>query len=486
MPKGDPQKAAGGGSAPQYDSGGLPGRIGKYRIDYVIGRGAVGVVYKGHDEQIDRPLAIKTLRPEILQDVGGNEEFLQRFAAEARSAGRCLHPNIVTVFDFVEHAGTPYIVMEYVDAGTLDNIIRSGVRLPIRQVGEILAQLLFALGHANSKGVIHRDVKPANILCPSAASIKVADFGVAHMEALDLTKPGRFSAVGTPNYMAPERFLGRPADARSDLFSAGVILFQLLTGAKPFIAADMPELMRKLMNEVPPSVQIYRPELSAEIDAVTQRALARNPEDRFQSAEEFVASLNHAIEARPVDNMPPLDLTELSRVPGKAPSGVGKERLSQTMAQKLAPGTIDALERSLARLLGPIARLFVKQATEQATSVDVLLATLMARIKTKAEAEAFRREAEQALRDDLGIATAQLEAVLSEAEVMAATEVLLKLIGPIARVLVARQARTAVGRIDFYRQLASAIPNEQERTLFLSIHAKPNPPHYADGRVPRA
>jgi hypothetical protein len=240
------------------------------------------------------------------------------------------------------------------------------------------------------------------------------------------------------------------------------------------------------MNEVPPPVQIYRPELSAEIDAVTQRALARNPEDRFQSAEEFVASLNHAIEARPADNTPPLDLTELSRAPGKAPSGVGKERLSQTMAQKLAPGTIDALERSLARLLGPIARLFVKQATEQATSVDVLLATLMARIKTKAEAEAFRREAEQALRDDLGIATAQLEAVLSEAEVMAATEVLLKLIGPIARVLVARQARTAVGRVDFYRQLASAIPNEQERTLFLSIHAKPNPPHYADGRVPRA
>src|SRR5262245_9988234 len=230
----------------------VPSRVGKYRVDHVIGRGAIGIVFKGYDEQIDRPVAIKTLRPEILEDVEESEEFLKRFAAEARSAGRCLHPNIVTVFDLVEQDEAPYIVMEYVNAGTLENVIKAGTLLPVRQVGEIMAQLLFALDHAHSKGVIHRDVKPANVLCPSAASIKVADFGVARLDALNMTRTGDLGMIGTPNYMAPERFLGRPADVRADLFSAGVILYQLLTGSKPFIAVDMQELMRKLMNELPP------------------------------------------------------------------------------------------------------------------------------------------------------------------------------------------------------------------------------------------
>ncbi len=188
----------------------VPKRVGKYRIDHVIGRGAIGIVYKGYDELIDRPLAIKTLRPEILDDVNDTDGFLKRFTTEAQAAARCLHPNIVTVFDLVEHEKRPYIVMEYVNAGTLENVIQTGALVPIRQVGEIMAQILLALDHAHSKGVLHRDVKPANILCPSAASIKVADFGVARLDSLDLTTSSGFGAAGTPNYMAPERFLGAP------------------------------------------------------------------------------------------------------------------------------------------------------------------------------------------------------------------------------------------------------------------------------------
>ena len=189
-------------------------RVGKYRIDHVIGCGAIGIVYKGYDEQIDRPLAIKTLRSEIFNEVNDTEGFLKRFVAEAQSAARCLHPNIVTVFDLVEHEGRPYIVMEYINAGTLENVIQAGALIPIRQVGEIMAQILLALDHAHSKGVIHRDVKPSNILCPSSASIKIADFGVARLDSLELTNPNGLGAVGTPNYMAPERFLGRPADVQ--------------------------------------------------------------------------------------------------------------------------------------------------------------------------------------------------------------------------------------------------------------------------------
>ena len=448
-----------------------PVAVGKYRIDHVIGRGAIGIVYKGHDEQIDRPLAIKTLRPEILDDVSESREILRRFAAEARSAGRCLHPNIVTVFDFVEHDGAPYIIMEYVNAGTLDNVIRRGTLLPVRQVGEILAQLLFALGYAHSKGVIHRDIKPANILCPSAASIKVSDFGVAHIDALNLTRPGAIP-IGTPNYMAPERFLGRPADGRADLFSAGVILYQLLTGAKPFLAEDIPDLMRRLMNDRPPPLQSHRADLWPELEGVTQRALARNPEDRFQSAEEFIDALNGAIEARPNENVPPLDLTKLSHSPSVEPRSVGKERLNQTMAEVLAPSTIDALAHSLARSLGPIAHVVVKNASHESTTVDMLVSTLVGQIAKESDAAAFLHTAERVLADDLGFATAQREASISQAEIRGLSETLLPILGPVARVLVARQAGMAVGRDDFYRRIADHIPNQQDRVKFLKNRAK--------------
>ena len=289
---------------------GYPAQIGKYRVDGIVGRGAVGVVFKGYDETIDRPVAIKTLRSDVFQDLSANREALARFAKEVRSAGRCSHPNIVTVYDYVEHEAAPFIVMEYLSAGTLDAVTRSGTLLPVPQVGEIMLQLLFALEHAHAQGVVHRDIKPANILCPTATTIKVSDFGVAHIETLDATRSSGLGSVGTPNYMAPERFLGNRADGRSDLFSAGVILFQLLTGAKPYIATDLTELMRKLLNQPPPPLSSFRPELSGHLDAVLVRALARNPTDQFQTAEEFSAALVAAVGKTEADkNVKPVDLS---------------------------------------------------------------------------------------------------------------------------------------------------------------------------------
>lgn len=460
---------------------GTPSRVGKYRIDHVIGRGAIGVVYKGYDEQIDRPLAIKTLRPEFLAELSANEELLKRFALEARSAGRCLHPNIVTVFDFVQHEGAPYIVMEYVNAGTLDNVLRRGALPPVRQVGEIMSQLLFALGYAHSRGVIHRDIKPANILCPSASSIKVSDFGVAHVEALDLTRPGYSGTIGTPNYMAPERFIGRPADARSDLFSAGVVLYQLLTGSKPFIAGDLGELLRLLTETVAPSVRTFRPELWPELDDVVQRALARAPEDRFQTADAFIDALNKAIEARPAENVMPLDLTALShqQQPSRSePSGTGPAKLNQTMADVLDSGTIDALSATLARWLGPIARLVVKEASRKATDTDTLLDILYKEIDAEADAKAFRAAAGRVLSTSRGTSTTGTISVatavftIPQHELQAVAEILLPILGPVAGVLVRKQAEKAVGREDFYQRLAEFIPSEQDRAKFMALRAK--------------
>lgn len=465
-----------------------PARVGKYRVDGVIGRGAVGIVYRGHDEQIDRPLAIKTLRHDVLHNVADRDNLLQRFAAEARSAGRCLHPNIVTVFDYVEQDGSPFIILEHVDAGTLENVITSGTMLPIRQVGEIMAQLLFALDHAHSKGVVHRDVKPANILCPSATSIKVTDFGVARFDALGLTNPDGIGAIGTPNYMSPEQFLGRPVDGRADLFSAGVILFQLLAGAKPFVASDIAELMRKLLNESAPHLATLRPGGNWEqLNNVVQRALARNPDDRFQNASEFIDALNSAIEATASDNHPPLDLTKISNAApvaskvgasgggGSSASGTGSANLSQTMSAKLMPATLGAVEAALAKSIGPIARVVVRKASLQSTDPDMLLTSLTDQIPIEAEAAKFRKEAEQTIRADQGVAAVQLDALISSADVQAATEVLVPLVGPVAGVLAKRVAQTAIGHEDFFRRLADSIPDTDQRDAFLAEMQKHMP-----------
>jgi serine/threonine-protein kinase len=455
-------------------------RVGKYRIDHVIGCGSIGIVYKGYDEQIDRPLAIKTLRSEIFNDVIDSEGFLKRFVTEAKSAARCLHPNIVTVFDLVEHEGRPYIVMEYVNAGTLENVIQAGALIPIRQVGEIMAQILLALDHAHSKGGVHRDVKPSNILCPSSASIKIADFGVARLDSLEMTKPNVLGTVGTPNYMAPERFLGRPADVRADLFSVGVILYQLLTGSKPFVASELPELMQKLLTEHPPSIVTLRPELWPEIDAVAQKALARNPEDRFQTAESFVEALNRAIEARPHENLLPLDLTKIARsasvdaAASLEPEALGlTEALSATMATRLPIDAVEALSRTLARWLGPLSRLIVKQALQDTTDVDALLEMLSRQIKTDADIALFRQAAGKLIREHLCMDTAGAREKISDAEIKAAIDALISVIGPVARHMVNREALTAVGRDDFYNRLADRIPDERAKTRFLALREPP-------------
>jgi eukaryotic-like serine/threonine-protein kinase len=448
--------------------------VGKYRIDHVIGRGAVGVVYKGYDEQIDRPLAIKTLQPEVLADLSVSEDTLKRFAVEARSAGRCLHPNIVTVFDYVEDKGAPYIIMEYVPAGTLEGVIKSGARLPTRQVGEIMAQLLLALDHAHAKGIVHRDVKPTNILCHSAASIKVADFGVAHIDTLDLTRTSQLGPIGTPNYMAPERFLGRPADARGDLFSAGVVLYRLLTGHRPFAASDLQSLTSKLLNEAPPSVTSFRPELWDSLEDVVQRALARNPDDRFQSAEQFLDALSAAIEKDTTESTPPLDLTVCSTTPatdrehGESP----KAGLHQTMAERLMPDTLAALEHTLARSIGPIAKVVVRRAALEATGVEHLLTMLSEQVRSTEEASQFREQAEQLILEDRGVATVEPEAAIWKGEVNVVTSALLPILGPIAKPLVARLAKAAVGRGDFYTRLAGELPRKEDQVKLMQLKTK--------------
>ncbi|MCH9807378.1 MAG: serine/threonine protein kinase [Alphaproteobacteria bacterium] len=449
-----------------------PLAVGKYRIDGVIGRGAVGVVYKGFDPDICRPVAVKSLRREVLEAVEDQPSLLARFASEARSAGRCQHPNIVTVFDYVEQDEQPFIIMEFVEAGTLEKVTRSGTLLPLAQVGEVMAQLLSALGHAHEKGVIHRDVKPANILCPAATSIKVTDFGVARFQNLGLTQNGGGGAIGTPNYMSPEQFLGREVDGRSDLFAVGIILFQLLTGTKPFPANDIPGLMHKLLNESPAPLRQLRPELPPALDGLMERALARNPTDRYQDAEEFITAIERALQRTPTA---PAERVDLTRLPGRTSSDTAEtsqSELSRTMAEKLAPQTLDALEGTLARAIGPIARVVLDRESRNATDPESLIAALTSQIPEESEAERFRKEADDWLRQDRGVAGAQLGAAVSPAETQRATELLMPILGPLAKVIAQREAATAIGVDDYYEHLARKISNPTEQEQFLAEYRK--------------
>jgi len=451
--------------------------VGKYRLDELLGRGAFGLVYKGHDQQIDRIVAIKTVRPEVLADLNENVEQLKRFGAEVRSAGRCLHPNIVTVFDYVEDRGVPYIIMEYVPAGTLDDVIKSGVRLPIPQVAAIIEQLLLALDHAHSKGIIHRDVKPSNILCHSATSIKVADFGTAHLDSLELTRTGQLSPIGTPYYSAPERFLGRPADARSDVYSAGVILFQLLTGQRPYTASDINDLMGQVINRPLPSVKSLRDDLSDPLDEVVRRALARNPKDRFPSARDFLEALSAAVKAGAVDPSPPLDLTthSMSRKAGQEHGASASPRLNQSMVDRLKPETLAALERTLSPWLGPMAKVLVKRAAAESTDAEHLLAALLDPLKSSADAAKFRKRVENLLVADHGIMAGQLAGAIRPDEIETIAGALLPSIGPIVRPLVTRLAKTAVGVDDFYSHLAKELSRPQDRETLSRLRAKLRP-----------
>ena len=271
-----------------------PEKIGKYEIKRQIGRGAMGAVFEAYDSVIERRVALKLLRVDLFE-AGQMQDVRARFKREAHSAGRLSHPHIVTIFDYGEHEGTPYIVMDFMQGKELGDMLDGGKRLPIAEVVRVMTQLLGALGYAHENGVVHRDIKPSNMFVLQDGSLKVVDFGVARVEASELTDTG--AMIGTPAYMSPEQFLGLPVDARSDIFSCGVILYQLLTGDKPF-TGSVTTIMQKVLRQEPVEPSALNPTLNHAWDLVVKRALAKKPEERFLSAKQFSEAVKAASEAR--------------------------------------------------------------------------------------------------------------------------------------------------------------------------------------------
>ena len=259
-------------------------QLGKYQIKRELGRGSMGVVYEGFDPIIQRRVALKTIRKDLLSSAEQLSGILARFKREAQAAGRLTHPNIVAVYDYGEDSNTAYIAMEYADGKTLKDYFAKRHRFDIDTAVDIFSQLLDALAFSHKHGVIHRDIKPANVILMPDGQIKVADFGIARIDTSDLTLADQ--TLGTPSYMSPEQILGQPVDGRCDIFSAAVIFYQFLTGQKPF-QGDMVTVMQNILNANPPHPSGINSELPGVFDGVIAKALNKQPHDRYHTASEF-------------------------------------------------------------------------------------------------------------------------------------------------------------------------------------------------------
>jgi serine/threonine-protein kinase len=268
----------------------LPKKFGRYEVVRELGKGAMGVVYLGRDPVIGRLVALKTIRVSVEDDIE-QKEFKERFLREAQAAGILSHPNIVTVHDVGEDpdTATSFIAMEYVEGKNLKELLKEKTNFSYVRTAEIIGQVAEALSYAHRRGIVHRDVKPANIIITPEGTVKITDFGIAKIEKSNLTSTGQF--LGTPNYMSPEQVTGEAVDGRSDLFSLGVVLYELLTRKKPFLGDNLTSISYKIVHEAFTPPETYDASIPPEFGSILKCSLAKDPAQRYQRGSDFALAL---------------------------------------------------------------------------------------------------------------------------------------------------------------------------------------------------
>jgi serine/threonine-protein kinase len=476
-------------------------RIGKYRIDGVLGSGAMGVVYKAFDADIARTVALKTIRHELLDGLQ-EADIVARFRNEAQASGRLVHPNIVAVYDFGAYADTTYIAMEYVDGTPLNAFLVKDVPMDLAASITCITQLLRALDYAHARGVVHRDIKPANILITGDAQVKITDFGIAKIESSTLTQVG--AVIGTPSYMSPEQFKGETVDGRSDLFAVGIVLYQMLTGVRPF-SGPASTVMHQIIHEMPPRPSERQPSLNPAFDAVLAKGMAKRVEDRYPSAQAFLDALNAAymqqtggVPLTDEDNERTVLAFQRAVVPEPArpahPTGASQSMpatgsaSSLTSAPEWLHNLAPDLQTALSTQIGPVAKLVLKNAARDAVDLDDLCNRLLPHIGSDAGRTQFQ-DSVRDIKKKHGLSTLATMSGRSQAtapktqltqmtgmptllqlspELMEAAQMKLAVyVGPIAKVLARRASKMTGNADEFYRLLAENLPDPQERARFL-------------------
>ncbi len=268
-------------------------QIGRYKILSELGRGAMGVVYKAQDTTIGRMVAVKTIRMSDLAHPEERDQLRSRLFREAQSAGILSHPGIVTIYDIAEEADLAYITMEFVEGKTLEKLLDQGSLEDAKYLVSVATQTALALDYAHSKGIVHRDIKPGNIMVNNEGQVKITDFGIARIASSKFTHTG--TVMGTPSYMSPEQVRGAVVDGRSDMFSLSVVLYEMLTGQKPFSGDSITTVIFKIVSENPVPPKELNPSVGSKVNTVVMRALAKEPAERYQNCKEFAEALQLAV-----------------------------------------------------------------------------------------------------------------------------------------------------------------------------------------------
>lgn len=476
----------------------IPQRLGKYPVTEVLGKGAMGIVYKGFDPVIKRPVAIKTIRKELIEEDEKAESMAGRFRKEAQAAGALNHPGIVSVYEYGEDEHYAYIAMEYVEGNTLREYLARGATFDERDTVSIMSQLLDALDYAHQRSVWHRDVKPANIIVMSNGRIKLADFGIARIESSDRTHHS--VVMGTPGYIAPEHYLGQPVDHRVDVFSAGVLFYVLLARQAPFRGRPEAIMHDVCYHDPEPPSAVDPQHRWPQYDPLVMRAIRKNPAERFPSAGAFRAAIL-AEYARPVSDSIS-ESTIISTV--VRPVGVDPSTPSALPRTSMAPGTVampsgtsmvggtslppptgwDApvlanVEVELARYVGPVARVLVRRAARTHTDLQSLVAVLVESIDKPEDRDKFSRAVTgrgaaflavthpPVDRDSTLPAMNTASPALSPEDLERATKLLTEYIGPIAKVVAKRAAVAGISRREFYAKVVQHLETDAQRERFL-------------------
>lgn len=428
--------------------------LGDYRVVGVLGRGGMGKVFRVRNRLTEREEAMKV----VLEDLNENPTFLERFLREIKVHASLQHPNIAQLYSAQRIGDTLVMILELVEGVSLEDLLRPE-GLDVQQSIACVNQVLFALAYAHDHGVVHRDIKPANILIGPGGVVKLTDFGIARSSSgAQLTGTGM--AIGTMAYMSPEQISGGSVDGRSDIYSLGLTFYQMVTGRRAVDRDTEPERMYAQLALMPPAPETVNPRISAAISAAILRAIAKRPEDRFQSAREFQTALSHP---EPADLPRPADFA--------APA----ELRTPTRPAPIDPRDLTALETRLSRAIGPIAKRMVADAAGRFSAIEEIEQALSAQLQNPKEREIFSAKSPTTSKGApiSGATNLQTEPQTAQASPFdtatldRVAQSLASFLGPIAKVVVNRAARTARSTEELRCTVAADIDSPADRQRFL-------------------